>query len=59
MNNVTLIKRLRMNLLIKRGFISSSVCVVLTGSGPNDLKEICTCPQINNFELSYDFQNAC
>lgn len=58
MNNVTLKKRLRMNLLIKRAFIRSSVYTVLTGTGPNDLKEICASPKINNFGLSYDFQNT-
>lgn len=39
MNDVTLTKRLRMNLLIKQAFISCSVYVVLTGTGPNDLKK--------------------
>lgn len=52
MNNVTLKKRLRMNLLIKQAFIRSSVYTVLTGTGPNDLKEICASPKINNFGLS-------
>lgn len=58
MNNVTLEKRLRMNLLIKQAFIRSSVYTILTGIGPNYLKEICACLKINNFRLSYDFQNT-
>ena len=58
MNNATLEKRLRMNLLIKQAFIRSSVYTMLTGTGPNYLKEICACPKINNFRLSYDFQNT-
>lgn len=58
MNNVTLKKRLRMNLLMKQAFIRSSVYAELTSAGPCNLKEICVCPKINNFELSYDFQNT-
>lgn len=58
MNNVTLKKRLRMNLLIKQAFIRSSVYTILTGTQPNYLKEICACPKRNNFRLSYGFQNT-
>lgn len=35
MNNVTLKKRLRMNLLIKQTFIRSSIYTILTGTQPN------------------------
>lgn len=47
-----------MNLLMKQAFIRSSVYAELTSAGPCNLKEICVCPKINNFELSYDFQNT-
>lgn len=56
MNDVTLTKRLRMNLLIKQAFISCSVYVVLTGTGPNDLKKKGMCPQRNNFEHLMTFK---